>query len=72
MSDIENFLTNLEKYRKDDPMMARWLYSTEELKREFLERIVRLAKYPKLIPLRLVDMYNQAKVEAERKLKKYV
>ncbi len=47
-----------------DPMMKRWLYGLTMMVRDLDMKIVRLCKYPDMIPDELRDAYNEVRAES--------
>lgn len=64
MTHLKEFTASMEKASKSDPMMQRWLYGTKELERQLSERLIRLCKYPDMIPKALLANYTDVLVEA--------
>lgn len=64
MTHLKEFTASMEKVSKSDPMMQRWLYGTKELKRQLSRRLIRLCKYPDMIPKALLTNYTDVLVEA--------
>jgi len=64
MTHLKEFTASMEKASQSDPMMQRWLYGTKELERQLSERLIRLCKYPDMIPKALLANYTDVLVEA--------
>jgi len=64
MTHLKEFTESMEKASQSDPMMQRWLYGTKELERQLSERLIRLCKYPDMIPKALLANYTDVLVEA--------
>ena len=64
MTHLKEFTASMEKASQSDPMMQRWLYGTRELERQLSERLIRLCKYPDMIPKALLANYTDVLVEA--------
>jgi len=64
MTHLKEFTASMEKASESDPMMRRWLYGTKELERQLYERLIRLCKYPDMIPNKLLAVYADVLVEA--------
>ena len=64
MTHLKEFTASMEKASQADPMMQRWLYGTKELERQLSERLIRLCKYPDMIPKELLADYADVLVEA--------
>jgi len=64
MTHLKEFTASMEKASQSDPMMQRWLYGTKELERQLSERLIRLCKYPDMIPNELLANYTDVLVEA--------
>jgi len=67
MTHLKEFTASMEKASQSDPMMQRWLYGTKELERQLSERLIRLCKYPDMIPKELLANYTNVLVEALEK-----
>lgn len=77
MIKISQFITTMRAVATnvDNPMMHKWLYGTSELIREQDERIIRLCKYPGMIPDELLIAYAEVlagTLEREQKLDSFV
>jgi len=64
MTHLKEFTASMEKASQSDPMMRRWVYGTKELERQLSERLIRLCKYPDMIPKKLLVNYADVLVEA--------
>ena len=64
MTHLKEFTTSMEKASQSDPMMQKWLYGTKELERQLSRRLIRLCKYPDMIPKALLASYTEVLVEA--------
>ena len=64
MTHLKEFTASMEKASQSDPMMQRWLYGTKELERQLSERLIRLCKYPDMIPKELLASYADVLLEA--------
>ena len=64
MTHLKEFTASMEKASQSDPMMQRWLYGTKELERQLSRRLIRLCKYPDMIPKALLANYTDVLVEA--------
>ncbi|MBN1805605.1 MAG: hypothetical protein JW837_10165 [Sedimentisphaerales bacterium] len=64
MTHLKKFTSSMEKASQSDPMMQRWLYGTKELERQLSERLIRLCKYPDMIPKSLLASYADVLLEA--------
>ena len=64
MTHLKEFTASMEKASESDPMMRRWLYGTKELERKLYQRLIRLCKYPDMIPKALLANYADVLVEA--------
>jgi len=64
MTHLKEFTASMEKASKSDPMMQRWLYGTKELERQLSERLIRLCKYPDMIPEALLASYANVLLES--------
>lgn len=64
MTHLKEFTASMEKASESDPMMRRWLYGTKELERQLYERLIRLCKYPDMIPKELLAVYADVLIEA--------
>ena len=64
MTHLKEFTASIEKASESDPMMRRWLYGTKELERKLYQRLIRLCKYPDMIPKELLAVYADVLVEA--------
>ena len=64
MTHLKEFTASMEKASQSDPMMQKWLYGTKELERQLSERLIRLCKYPDMIPKALLANYADVLVEA--------
>ncbi len=64
MTHLKEFTASMERASQSDPMMQRWLYGTKELERQLSERLIRLCKYPDMIPKELLAKYTDVLVEA--------
>ncbi len=64
MTHLKEFTASMEKASQSDPMMQRWLYGTKELERQLSRRLIRLCKYPDMIPKALLANYTNVLVEA--------
>lgn len=64
MTHLKEFTASMEKASETDPMMRRWLYGTKELERQLYERLIRLCKYPDMIPKELLEVYADVLIEA--------
>ena len=64
MTHLKEFTASMEKASQSDPMMQRWLYGTKELERQLSERLIRLCKYPDMIPKALLANYTDVLLEA--------
>lgn len=75
MKKFERFLTKMKALALDDPMMRKWLYGTTKLLRERDLRIIRLCKYPDMIPDELLIAYAEVLadiLEREQKLNSFI
>ncbi len=64
MTHLKEFTASMEKASQSDPMMQRGLYGTKELERQLSRRLIRLCKYPDMIPKALLANYTDVLVEA--------
>ncbi len=64
MTHLKEFTASMEKASQSDPMMQKWLYGTKELERQLSERLIRLCKYPDMIPKELLAAYADVLAEA--------
>ena len=64
MTHLKEFTASMEKASQSDPMMQKWLYGTKELERQLSRRLIRLCKYPDMIPKALLANYTDVLVEA--------
>lgn len=69
MTHLKEFTASMEKASQSDPMMQRWLYGTKELERQLSERLIRLCKYPDMIPKALLANYTKVLLEALENVK---
>lgn len=67
MTHLKEFTASMEKASQSDPMMQKWLYGTKELERQLSRRLIRLCKYPDMIPKALLANYTDVLVEALEK-----
>jgi len=70
MTHLKGFIATMEKASQSDPMMQRWLYGTKELERQLSERLIRLCKYPDMIPKEVILDYATILFEAIEEAKK--